>query len=133
LPLEQPLVIRGKRVRGLGVGGRYVSLPYYSSWFRRLLGCEPYPGTLNFRGKADWRELASLCEPMVIPEAVADGRRLGAVYVWRARLRTVAGKRDVLVIRPLLSGHEPVVLEIVACEKLAPLLPDEEIELEIEC
>ncbi|BEP16817.1 hypothetical protein PYJP_01690 [Pyrofollis japonicus] len=128
-----PLVLRGKRVQGLGVGGRYVSMPYYSSWFRRLLGCDPYPGTLNFRGKADWRELAGLCEPLVIPEHVEDDKRYGAVYVWRARLRTRAGKRDVLVIRPLLSAHEPQVLEIVACEKLAPLLPDDEIEVEVQC
>ena len=131
--MERPLVLRGKRVDGLGVGGRYVSMQYYSTWFRRLLGCEPYPGTLNFIGKADWRELAGLCEPIVIPEARIGDKRLGAVYVWRARLRTVTGKRDVLVIRPLLSVHEPVVLEIVACERLAPVLPDDEIEVEIEC
>lgn len=131
--MEKPLVLRGKRIQGLGVGGRYVSMEYYSTWFSRLLGCEPYPGTLNFSGKADWRELAGLCEPLVIPEKRMSDKRLGAVYVWRARLRTVTGKRDVLVIRPLLSSHEPTVLEIVACEKLAPVLPDDEIEVEIEC
>lgn len=131
--MEKPLVLRGRRVEGLGVGGKYVSMPYYSTWFRRFLGCDPYPGTLNFVGKADWRELAGLCEPLLIPEKRLSDKRLGAVYVWRARLRTRIGKKNVVVIRPLLSSHEPTVLEIVACEKLSPILPDDEIEVEIEC
>jgi riboflavin kinase len=33
----------------LGEGGFYVSLAEYKEWFRRYLGFDPYPGTLNLR------------------------------------------------------------------------------------
>ncbi len=127
--------LMGRQVRGFGVGGRYVSHPYYSGKFRELLGCEPFPGTLNFDAGVDWRELASVCEPKVIPETVWDGARLGAVYVWHGRVMTRRGYVEVVVIRPLLSGHPPTVLEIVACEKLKPLLheSDDAVLVTIEC
>ncbi|BES81938.1 DUF120 domain-containing protein [Pyrodictium abyssi] len=128
-----PRIVEGRRVKGFGVGGRYVGHPYYGGWFERLLGCRPFPGTLNVEASVDWRELAGLCEPVVVPETVWEGQRLGAVYVWRARLRTREGPVEVLIIRPLLSGHGPRVLELVACSKLAPLLDSDRVELEILC
>jgi len=125
----------GRQVRGFGVGGRYVSHPYYSGWFERTLGCKPFPGTLNFDAGVDWRELASACKPEVIPETVYDGVRLGAVYVWRGRVMTREGYVEAAVIRPLLSGHPPTVLEIVACRRLKPLLPesDDAVLVTIDC
>ncbi|ABM80368.1 DUF120 domain-containing protein [Hyperthermus butylicus] len=132
----QQLQLLGKRVKGFGVGGRYVAHPYYSGRFRELLGCTPFPGTLNFDANLDWRELASMCEPQVIPGTVWDGVRLGAVYVWKAKIMTRHGYVDCAVIRPLLSGHPPTVLEIVACEKLEPILennPDKTVIVTIAC
>ena len=123
--------IQGKLVKGLGIGGRYVSHPYYTDWFKRLLGCTPYPGTLNVWTDTDWRELASQCRPIVIPEAKWNGVVLGSVYVWRARLEELA--ELVALIRPLKSRHEPEVLEIVACKKLRPHLKTENIVIIVEC
>ena len=129
----QARVIKGRRVKGFGVGAYYISHPYYSGWFSKLLSCRPFPGTLNIETDIDWRELAGLCEPIVVPEAEWEGKHLGAVYVWRARVETNQGSADVLVIRPLLSSHEPSVLEIVACERLSPLLKGDTIRVEILC
>ncbi len=132
LPLGAPGVevregrvrVRGRVVAGLGVGGRFVSDPYYSLAFSRLLGCTPYPGTLNIESDTDWRELASTCRPMVV--GGVEGR--GVVYVWMARL---AGER-VLLIRPLKSSHEPWVLEVVACRRLRGDVPGE-VVVEVDC
>lgn len=128
---EATVRLVGRRVPGLGVGGRYVAHPYYSSRLGELLGCRPFPGTLNFDAGVDWRELAARCEPLVVPETTWEGRRLGAVYAWRARLETRSGSEEVLVIRPLLSRHPPTVLEIVACRRLADDLPGDEVRVEI--
>jgi len=119
------LELVGRKTRGLGVGGRYISHPYYRGHFERLLGCTPYPGTLNLETSIDWRQLAATCEPSLIPEASWEGRRLGAVYAWSARIETREGPVRVALIRPLLSRHPPHVLEVVACEKLADRTGDE--------
>ncbi len=116
--------IRGRAVRGLGVGARYVSMREYREWLGGLLGCTPYPGTLNLHTSVDWRLLAACCEPLV----ARPGGGLGAVYAWRG---SVAGRR-VLVIRPLLSAHPPVVLELVACGRLGAGV-GEVVEVEVEC
>ncbi len=126
------ILVEGPVVPGFGVGGRYIAHPYYSKRLGELLGCQPFPGTLNFRGM-DWRLLASQCEPLVVPETVWEGRRLGAVYAWKAVIETVEGPVEALVIRPLLSRHEPEVLEVVACQRLAPVLPDGRVRARIRC
>ena len=130
---DETVTITGRRVKGLGVGGRYISHPYYSQRFREILGCTPYPGTLNIETGTDWRQLAAKCEPILIPETEWEGRRLGAVYVWQSRLETLDGEEvPAALIRPLLSRHPPNVLEIVACEKLAPRLGDK-VTVKIQC
>ncbi|KSW12036.1 hypothetical protein CF15_04455 [Pyrodictium occultum] len=126
-------LVEGRRAPGFGEGGRYVSHPYYSGWFERLLGCRPFPGTLNIEAGVDWRQLAGECEPLVIPETIWEGRRLGAVYAWRARVRTREGSVEAMLIRPLLSRHGPRVLELVACRRLEPLLPGDRVVVEVEC
>lgn len=105
------VVVEGRVVRGLGRGAYYVSLEYYSRFFEKVAGCRPYPGTVNLHSNIDWRMLAACCEPLVVP---GQGG-LGGVYVWRG---SVEGLGGVLVIRPLMSTHPPVVLEIVACRRL---------------
>ncbi len=117
------------------MGRKYVAHPYYSGELGRLLGCRPYPGTLNLETDSDWRMLASLCLPTLVREAVWDGVRLGAVYVWRveelAPLRAPAPPS--LLIRPLLSRHPPNVLELVSCSELRPLLASEVVEVTVAC
>ncbi len=133
--VSKPYRFRGRMTKGLGVGGKYISHPYYSAEFEKILGCKPFPGTLNMETDTDWRELSSNCKPLVIKETVWNGKVLGAVYVWRARLVTSSGEYDgVVVIRPLKSAHRPQVLELVSCRKLRPLIGEEgEAEVLVDC
>ncbi len=126
--------VRGRIVEGLGVGGKYVAHPYYMSVFTAILGCKPYPGTLNIRADIDWRELAAKCVPEVINEVYWDGVRLGAVYVWRAKLAIDLNVRPpTVLIRPLLSRHESNVVELVSCSRLRDLLRSDHVEVIVLC
>ncbi len=129
--------VKGRVVGGLGVGGKYVAHPYYSIAFERILGCKPYPGTLNLDTDTDWRMLASHCLPEIIEETVWDGVRLGAVYVWRVASITPCREEcppaRIVLIRPLLSRHPHNILELVSCFKLRPLLTSEAVEIEVMC
>ena len=130
------LRVTGRVVRGLGVGGKYVAHPYYSRRFREILGCNPYPGTLNLDTDTDWRMLASHCLPETIEETVWDGVRLGAVYAWRvARIEPCREPctAPTVLIRPLLSRHPHNVLELVSCTRLRPLLAGDTVTVEVEC
>jgi riboflavin kinase len=130
---EETVVVEGRYTSGLGVGAKFIAHPYYAEALSQLLGCKPHPGTLNIVSSIDWRELASNCEPIVIPETVWDGRRLGAVYVWRARIRVDTKALDVLLIRPLLSKHDPEVLELVSCSRLRDILTSDHLRVEVLC
>lgn len=127
------MVVEGKCISGFGVGAKFMAHPYYEKAFSELLGCKPYPGTLNIVSTVDWRELASNCEPIVIPETLWDGRRLGAVYAWRARIRVDSNTFEVLLIRPLLSKHSPEVLELVSCSRLRDAIRGTSLRVEVFC
>ncbi len=64
---------------------------------------------------------------------ILNGRRLGAVYVWRARIRVDTKALDVLLIRPLLSKHDPEVLELVSCSRLRDILTSDHLRVEVLC
>ncbi len=103
------ITIRGRVVRGLGEGSKYVEL--YRDSLRRSLGIDPFPGTLNV--VVDGGSLSKLREllkskPHVVVEPPSKDYR--AVLAWRAR---VDGYRAYLV-KPLASRHSEQVVEFIA-------------------
>jgi riboflavin kinase len=128
------LKLVGKHIEGLGVGGKFISMEYYLAHFRKLLGCDPYPGTLNLETHCDWRELQSLCKPYVVPGKEVDGRMLGPVLVWRGVVELKDGERvQCLILRPLLSKHKSTVLELVSCTRLRERLGAGPVRVEVAC
>ncbi len=125
--------ITGKLTKGLGVGKKFISHPYYFKKLSSILNCSVYPGTLNLETNTDWRKLASECEPTVIPPTVYNGRVLGAVYVWEARILTDNFSTECILIRPLKSSHPPNILEIVACQRLREKITESNILVEVDC
>lgn len=111
------VIIRGRVVRGLGEGSKYVEL--YKDLLRRALGIEPFPGTLNVvvdSGSLDRLQTLLKSKPHAIIEPPSKEYR--AVLAWRAR---VNGYRAYL-IKPLASKHPEQVIEFIADVNLRELL-----------
>lgn len=104
--------IRGKVVTGLGEGRYYISREGYRKAFGRLLGFDPYPGTLNIEVEPIDREKVAELKDMdglMIEEFQSEGRTFGAVKCFRADI----GGVEAAAIFPLRSHHVHV-LELIS-------------------
>ena len=109
------LTFRGTLFTGLGEGGFYVSLRGYSSNFARILGFEPFPGTLNLRltnqAMVEQRRRLDLMKGIEVP-GFSDGKRsYGPVKCFKA---LVAGKREGAVLAIERTHYDSSVLEVVS-------------------
>lgn len=98
------VTVRGRVVGGLGEGRYYISREGYRKAFSRLLGFDPFPGTLNVEvDTLDREKVAELkdMQGMLIPEFESEGRTFGAVKCFAAELQGV----ECAVIFPLRSHH----------------------------
>ena len=114
------VTIRGKVVTGLGEGRYYISREGYRKAFSRLLGFDPFPGTLNIEvDPVDREKVAELkdMDGLMVAEFQSEGRTFGAVKCFRAQLRVEARQAEVdaAAIFPLRSHHTHVI------ELIAPL------------
>ena len=112
---KNELAFRGTVFSGLGEGAYYVSLDGYSASFRRALGFDPFPGTLNLRLTSEamigQRTRLDLMKGIEIP-GFSDGRRsFGPVKCFRAR---VAGKHPGAVLAIERTHYDSSVLEVVS-------------------
>ncbi|MEM4911999.1 MAG: DUF120 domain-containing protein, partial [Metallosphaera sp.] len=82
------LEIRGRATSGLGEGRIFLSLPYYMESFKKFLGFEPFPGTLNLtiydRTSLENRLMLDVSKAVNIPEHKEENRVLGAVRAFPA-------------------------------------------------
>ncbi len=111
-------LLEGNAVEGFGVGARYVRHPLYKRFFESLLGCTPYPGTLNVRVSSGMLEKAWVrllnAKPPCLIYAPRDPQ-LSPLWVLEA---LVYGIVPALLIRPLATSHPENIVEIVSCIKL---------------
>ena len=93
--------------------------PRYSQTLWLRLGRPTYPGTLNVKLATDsvenWKKLREAGGDR-IPGFVAEGKEMGGVRVWTAKLLACQNPEgvDVLLIWPEKTGHGDDVLEVVA-------------------
>jgi riboflavin kinase len=117
------LEIKGKVVSGLGEGRLFLSLPYYRESFKKILGFEPYPGTLNIliydKLSLMNRILLDVSKHLLIPEFKDKDRVLGAVKVYPANINNIS---PAAVVIPLRTTHPKSVIEIVSPYKLREVL-----------
>jgi riboflavin kinase len=108
------LTLAGRLFRGLGEGGFYVSLAEYKEWFRRYLGFDPYPGTLNLRLEPESiakRKLLEGYDGFRIPPMSRGERSYCGARLFRAVINdAVEGG----VVIPDRTVYGPDVLEVVA-------------------
>lgn len=96
--------LRGVVVSGIGVAKKYVMMEPYKSFFRQILGCEPYPGTLNVKihsqlSKSQFNR--------------KDFRDVGSLFYLLGKIQHV----DCIVLIPEKTSHQNIV-ELVSCNNL---------------
>ncbi len=103
--------------RGLGKGGKFVSMPIYKEIFEEILGKEPFPGTLNL--EADEKGAVAVGNHFMkhgklYDGLVLDGKKMGAIETVEARLWIGNERRDVVLVRPALTVHRKSTIEVIS-------------------
>lgn len=97
----------GRVFSGLGEGSRYVGI--YSGVFRKHLGINPYPGTLNIDFGFNTRDVLPLDRAIVIQPPV---NTLNPIYVFKGLINR---EINVFVLKPWRTRYSWRVLEVI-CE-----------------
>jgi len=114
---------RGRVFTGLGEGAYYVRLEGYRKQFRKVLGYNPFPGTLNIQllSEADVNEFRLLKATIGIhiQGFTNEGRSFGPVTCYPA---TVNGEQKAAILLIERTHHHPNVVEIIAAVDLRETL-----------
>jgi riboflavin kinase, archaea type len=125
--------ISGYAVEGTGMGRRYLSVPGYLSRFAKILGREPYPGTLNVEISAP--ECAKLQKmlPRFSEKSITVFSENGKEYLpIRVFPCKVCGIESAYVI-PSRTVHPRTIMEFVSPDYLrGKLVPGGKVEIEFE-
>ncbi len=117
--------IKGKVVSGVKKGAYYVSLDVYRKFFKKLLGKEPFPGTLNIELN-DGVEVTSFLKERYNP----PDKKYSPIFYALGKMCN----KTVVIIRPKMSVHRKNVIEVVADERLREkfnLKDGDSVEIEI--
>jgi len=116
---KDELLFKGTVFTGFNEGGYYVSLKGYARSFRRALGFEPFPGTLNLRladqAMLEQRRLLDLKQGIVIPGFTDGKRSYGPVKVFKARIE---GSHPGAVLAIERTHYDSSVLELISPSNL---------------
>lgn len=96
-------------VSGLGEGAYFMSMQHYKKEIKKMLGFDPYPGTLNLKVGKNEIEAVKKKSPIRIDGFKSNGKTFGGASCYRARIKSIDGA----VIVPDLTKHKDV-LEFIA-------------------
>ncbi len=104
-------MIEGRVIRGLGEGAYYVKL--YSEEIKKILGKDPYPGTINLKvSKEEYLEVRRRARNRI------RGKRKGSLVLHDAYyVKCLVKGEEGIVVFPTKGGH-PGVLEVILPKKL---------------
>ena len=112
-PPRDDISIKGHIVGGLGEGAYYVEV--YQTRFRKALGFESFPGTLNVRVTSEESRKAinrmKHTPPLIVNGFTHEGRTFGDVICYRVK---VNDKIEAAVVVAQRTHHSPDILEIIA-------------------
>lgn len=126
---------RGRVFQGLGEGAYYIGLEGYKSQFTKILGLDPFPGTLNLKLETsiqmEQKRQLRMLDGLRIEGFESGGRTYGGARCYRAVLnKKVPGA--VLVIDR--THYDDSVMEIISPEYLRQTLGlnnGDEIEVDV--
>ena len=99
------IILRGRVVSGLGEGAKYVEL--YREQIRRVLGFDPYPGTLNIEVFGEKHNPLPFNKAIIIPPPTTG---YGKVYAFKAYLMN----EKVYVVKPEITKHSWRIIEVIS-------------------
>jgi riboflavin kinase len=115
LKISRIIKIKAKITSGLGEGRIFLSLPYYVESFKKFLGFEPYPGTLNAviydKNSMENRILLDASKGIVIPEHKEPNRVLGSVKAFPANVNSVS---PAAIVIPARTTHPKSIIEVIS-------------------
>jgi riboflavin kinase len=119
LTKKRSITLRGRVFTGLGEGAYYVRLEGYRKQFRKKLGFDPFPGTLNIQLLAD----ADVDEYQLLKATIgieihgfeSGERSFGPVTCYQAIINDKQ-RAAILVIER--THHHPNVVELIASRNL---------------
>jgi riboflavin kinase len=114
-PASQSFVLEGYLVTGMGEGGYYLGQRGYRRQIVKMLGFDPFPGTLNLKMRSsletEARKQLDNFSGLII-EGFGDGSRtFGSLKCFRALIN---GKIQGAVILIERSHHDKSILEVLA-------------------
>jgi len=116
---KRSITLRGRIFTGLGEGAYYVRLEGYRKQFRKKLGFDPFPGTLNMQllTEADVNEFQLLKATVGIEIHGFEngGRSFGPVTCYPA---IVNDKQKAAILLIERTHHHPNVVELIASGNL---------------
>jgi riboflavin kinase len=116
-----PYSLTGSVTSGLGEGRYYMSLPPYATQFRRILGAEPFPGTLNLRLSSASRDVKRKVDALPwtrIEGFTRDGRTFGDARTLACRI----GEIPCAIVVPGRTHYPDDVIELISPAELRAAL-----------
>ncbi|MGD0477878.1 MAG: DUF120 domain-containing protein [Nitrososphaerales archaeon] len=108
------LDFHGTLFTGLGEGGYYISLAGYKKQFVKLLGFEPFPGTLNLTigpGEIELRKQLDFLDAFELSGFSQGGRSYGPAKCFRAKVESKYDAGALVIER---THHSESVLEVIS-------------------
>ncbi len=108
------LDFHGTLFTGIGEGGYYISLAGYRRQFVKLLGFEPFPGTLNLTigpGEIELRRQLNFLDALELSGFSQGGRSYGPAKCFRAKVESKYDAGALIIER---THHGESVLEVIS-------------------
>lgn len=108
------LDFHGTLFTGLGEGGYYISLAGYRRQFVKLLGFEPFPGTLNLTigpKEIELRKQLNFLDALELSGFTHGGRSYGPAKCFRAKVESRYDAGALVIER---THHSESVLEVIS-------------------
>jgi riboflavin kinase len=108
------LDFHGTLFTGLGEGSYYISLAGYKRQFVKLLGFEPFPGTLNLiigPGEIELKKQLDFLEALELSGFNHGGRSYGPAKCFRAKVESKYDAGALIIER---THHDEKVLEVIS-------------------
>ena len=121
---QEPLELTGTIIGGVGTGARYVAIPGFSRQFGRILGKEPFPGTLNIDIRPQDRPLLGRLSAMKASEGIiirgfcSGGTEYFPAVALRCEVMPGTLCIPAVAVFPEVTVHPEHILEIVASERI---------------